>query len=69
MYSYSNTDGVKTPDWTLVDPTLKLGLTNTIDAELQVTPYGTPDKNSGEHHERFRIWRHLRAPEDQRARR
>ncbi|MGO9039891.1 MAG: transporter [Steroidobacteraceae bacterium] len=41
VYSYGNTDGVKTQDWTLVDPTLKLGLTNTIDAELQVTPYET----------------------------
>jgi hypothetical protein len=39
VYSYGNTDGVKTQDWTVVDPTLKLGLTNTIDAELQVTPY------------------------------
>jgi hypothetical protein len=41
VYSYGNTDGVKTQDWTVVDPTLKLGLTNTIDAELQVTPYET----------------------------
>jgi hypothetical protein len=39
VYSYGNTDGVKTQDWTVVDPTLKLGLTNTIDAEWQVTPY------------------------------
>jgi hypothetical protein len=34
-----NFDGVVTHDWTVVDPTLKLGLTNTIDAELQITPY------------------------------
>jgi len=34
-----NTDGVQTRGWTVFDPTLKLGLTNTIDAELQVTPY------------------------------
>jgi hypothetical protein len=39
LYSYGNSDGVKTQDWTVIDPTLKLGLTNTIDAELQVTPY------------------------------
>ena len=39
VFGYSNTDGVKTQDWTVVDPTLKLGLTNTIDAELQITPY------------------------------
>src|SRR6202142_2684949 len=36
---YSDAAGVKTRDWTVVDPTLKLGLTNTIDAELQLTPY------------------------------
>ena len=39
VFGYGNTDGVKTEDWTVVDPTLKLGLTNTIDAELQITPY------------------------------
>ena len=39
VYGYGDTDGVKTRDWTVVDPTLKLGLTNTIDAELQLTPY------------------------------
>src|ERR1700690_1747956 len=39
VFGYGNTDGVKTQDWTMVDPTLKLGLTNTIDAELQITPY------------------------------
>ena len=32
VYAYSG-------DWTVLDPTLKLGLTNTIDAELQLTPY------------------------------
>jgi len=32
VYTYSG-------DWTVLDPTLKLGLTNTIDAELQLTPY------------------------------
>src|ERR1019366_4823492 len=39
VFGSGNTDGVKTQDWTVVDPTLKLGLTNTIDAELQITPY------------------------------
>jgi hypothetical protein len=39
VFGYGDTDGVKTRDWTVFDPTLKLGLTNTIDAELQVTPY------------------------------
>jgi hypothetical protein len=39
VFGYSDTGGVKTQDWTVFDPTLKLGLTNTIDAELQITPY------------------------------
>ena len=39
VFAYGNSEGVKTQDWTVVDPTLKLGLTNTIDAELQITPY------------------------------
>jgi len=39
VFGYGDTDGVKTQDWTVFDPTLKLGLTNTIDAELQITPY------------------------------
>lgn len=39
VFGYGNTDGLRTRDWTLLDPTLKLGLTNTIDAELQITPY------------------------------
>jgi Putative MetA-pathway of phenol degradation len=39
VFGYRNTDGVKTEAWTVLDPTLKLGLTNTIDAELQITPY------------------------------
>src|SRR5271167_1352768 len=39
VFGYGNTGGVVTHDWTVVDPTLKLGLTNTIDAELQITPY------------------------------
>jgi hypothetical protein len=48
VFGYGNTGGVKTEDWTMVDPTLKLGLTNTIDAELQITPYqSTVTKSAG----------------------
>ena len=39
VYGRGNSEGVQTRDWTVFDPTLKLGLSNTIDAELQVTPY------------------------------
>jgi len=39
VFGYSDTAGATTRDWTVLDPTLKLGLTNTIDAELQLTPY------------------------------
>ena len=39
VYGHGNTDGIRTDQWTLLDPTLKLGLTNSIDAELQLTPY------------------------------
>jgi hypothetical protein len=39
VVGYGNSGGVRMTDWTVLDPTLKLGLTNTIDAELQVTPY------------------------------
>jgi hypothetical protein len=39
VFGYADTGGVRTENWTLVDPTLKVGLTNTIDAELQITPY------------------------------
>ncbi len=39
VYSYQASGGVRATDWTIVDPTLKVGLTNTIDAELQITPY------------------------------
>lgn len=36
----SSAEGASRSDaWTAVDPTLKLGLTNCIDAELQLTPY------------------------------
>ena len=39
VFGYGNTQGTTTRDWTVIDPTLKVGLTNTIDAELQITPY------------------------------
>lgn len=47
VYGYGDTHGVKTRDWTVLDPTLKLGLTNTIDAELQITPYESVETRSG----------------------
>jgi hypothetical protein len=47
VYGYSDTGGVRTQDWTVFDPTLKLGLTNTIDAELQITPYESVTVKSG----------------------
>lgn len=39
VFGRGNSEGMSTHEWTLVDPTFKLGLTNTVDAELQVTPY------------------------------
>ena len=39
VLGYGNTQGTTTRDWTVVDPTLKVGVNNTIDAELQITPY------------------------------
>lgn len=39
VFGYGDAGGRRTEDWTVLDPTLKLGLTNTIDAELQFTPY------------------------------
>ena len=39
VFGYGDTEGVKTQDWTMFNPNVKLGLTNTIDAELQITPY------------------------------
>src|ERR1700722_1846828 len=46
VFGYGNTSGIKTHDWTALDPTLKLGLTNTIDAELQITPYTSLETKS-----------------------
>jgi len=37
-FGSGSTDGVKTQAWTVFDTTVKLGLTNTIDAELEITP-------------------------------
>ena len=39
VYGTGTAGGVRTTSWTAPDPTLKLGLTNTLDAEVQVTPY------------------------------
>jgi hypothetical protein len=39
VYGVGTRDGTTVRTWTLVDPTLKLGLTSTIDFELQLTPY------------------------------
>ncbi len=39
VYSDSVVGGIRTEGWTLFDPTLKVGLTDTTDFELQVTPY------------------------------
>ena len=39
VYGTGETGGVRTTSWTAPDPTFKLGLTNTVDAEVQVTPY------------------------------
>src|ERR1700722_13439704 len=47
VYAYGDTDGAITRDWTVLDPTLKLGLTNTIDAELQLTPYESAVTQTG----------------------
>jgi hypothetical protein len=47
VFGYGKTDGVQIRDWTVFDPTLKLGLTNTIDAELQVTPYESAVTQTG----------------------
>ncbi len=46
VFGYANGGGTRTDEWTVVDPTLKLGLTNTIDFELQVTPYESIVSNS-----------------------
>ncbi|MFI4889513.1 MAG: transporter [Steroidobacterales bacterium] len=55
VFGHGDAGGVTTDAWTVLDPTLKIGLTNTIDAELQVTPYesvttrsaGTTARQSG----------------------
>jgi hypothetical protein len=39
VFGKGEAGSVKTQDWTVLDPTLKVGVNNTIDAELQITPY------------------------------
>jgi hypothetical protein len=39
VYGVGNLDGAKVHAWTIVDPTLKLGLTSTVDLEVQLTPF------------------------------
>jgi hypothetical protein len=39
LYGYSRQGSVTTRQWTVADPTLKLGVTNWMDAELTVVPY------------------------------
>jgi hypothetical protein len=39
VYSYGKAGGTQSQDWTVFDPKLKLGLNDTIDAELRVTPF------------------------------
>jgi hypothetical protein len=46
VFSSGDTGGVQTRNWTVGDLTFKLGVTNTIDAALQITPYGSTVTNS-----------------------
>src|ERR1700692_961616 len=46
VFAYRDAEAVKTQAWTVFDPTLKLGVTNAIDAELQITPYESVVTNS-----------------------
>jgi hypothetical protein len=39
VYGVGTQDGQTTRNWTVFDPTLKLGLTNSVDLELQVNTY------------------------------
>jgi hypothetical protein len=47
VFGYGEAGGARTRDWTVADPTLKLGLTNTIDAELQLTAYQSDSTTAG----------------------
>ena len=50
VFGYGNTNGTTTREWTVLDPTFKVGLTNTIDAELQITPSeSVTTKTAGRH--------------------
>jgi hypothetical protein len=49
VYAHGTTGATTSRDWTIVDPTLKLGLTHAVDAELQFTPYeSTANQNAGQ---------------------
>jgi hypothetical protein len=39
LYDHYSPTGTTTREWVVADPTFKLGLTNTIDGELQLAPY------------------------------
>jgi hypothetical protein len=47
VYGVGNQAGTRVHDWTIVDPTLKLGLTNAIDVEVQVLPHVAQITQSG----------------------
>lgn len=47
VFGQGNASGLGTRDWTIFDPTLKVGLTNAIDAELQLTPYESVATSAG----------------------
>lgn len=49
-FTYDRSDGVTTQTWLYTNPTLKLGLTNTLDVEVNVAPWETittTDRASG----------------------
>jgi hypothetical protein len=56
VFGYGEAGGVRTRNWTVADPTLKLGLTNTIDAELQITPYQYTSTSEDRHTTRVAGW-------------
>ncbi len=47
VYGITTQDGQKTRNWTVFDPTLKLGLTNSADFELQVITYQAAISHAG----------------------
>jgi len=56
VFGYGDANGTRTRDWTAPDPTLKLGLTNSIDAELQITPYQSNTTTTGGVSQRVSGW-------------